>query len=103
MTDEELSIGCTEALVILSHLPPEEKQKIDPIAIETLKQTANMNYNFELIPGIPLNDQKISEAGRALISLIYRNTFCSYEEKLAIREKDLMSIKQRNNIDENKD
>jgi len=103
MTDEELAIGCKEALVILSKLPPEDRKKIDPIAIETLKQSADLNYDFELVPGISLNDQKISPAGRSLISIIYRNTFCSYEEKMAINKRDQLEIERRNNLNENKD
>ena len=97
MTDQEFAIGCKEALVVLSKLNDADKSRINPIAIEFLKNNAAPNYNFELDPNLTLNEQNLSEVSRSLLSLLYRNTFVSYEEKLEIRKRDLDEIEKRKN------
>ena len=97
ISENEFSIGCKEALVILKNMSDQDKAKLDMNAIQMLRDNADMDYPFELIPGIPLNDQNISQAGRAIISLVYRNMFATPEEREQIRKRDLLELERLKN------
>lgn len=66
---------CTELLVILDYLPPNEKILIPKDFIEYLTENKDISYNFIFHGEIPFDKQDVSVETKAIIVALFKNFF----------------------------
>lgn len=81
MVTKELSQSATEINIILSNTSKDIVDKIPKKFKILLKEIEDKEYVFEYDKTKSLNEQKISDMTRGLISLIYKDYICSEKEK----------------------
>ena len=81
MVTKELSQSATENNIILSNTSKDIVDKIPKKFKILLKEIEDKEYVFEYDKTKSLNEQKISDMTRGLISLIYKDYICSEKEK----------------------
>ena len=94
MNSEEFGIGCAEALEILRLMKQEDINKLDPLFVSLLNANKKQDHLVILDPDKPLEEQNISETGKAILSIAYRDYFASPEEKASLLEKDRLAIEE---------
>ena len=81
MVTKELSQSATEINIILSNTSKDIVDKIPKKFKILLKEIEDKEYVFEYDKTKSLNEQKISDMTRGLISLIYKEYICNEKEK----------------------
>lgn len=84
----------TEIDVIFNRFENEIKNKIPNSFRNFVKEKKDENYKFEYDDSKELKDQNISKETKALLSIIYRNYFCSKEEKERLELEDQIELKR---------
>ena len=68
-------------------MPKEEVEKIPSKLREFFKEISSKDYVTNINPNIPLDKQQIKEKTKDIIALIYRNYWCSEEERKELDQK----------------
>lgn len=97
MVTKEFAEASAEINEILKYLPKEEVEKIPSKLREFFKEVSSKDYVTNINPNMPLDKQQIKEKTKDIIALIYRNYWCSEEER---KELDQKLIENDKNFEE---
>ncbi len=78
------NMACTEILEILKYLPDEDYIKIPKDEINFFNQNKDKSYNFKFNENIAFEEQAILPETEAIIVKLYRDYFCTNEQKLTL-------------------
>lgn len=89
MVTNEFAEASAELIEILKYIPKTEVEKI-PLKLRVFfEDVSKPNYNVRIDPRKPLEEQDLKEKTKDLITVIYRNYWCTEEEK-RILDKQLL-------------
>lgn len=97
MVTKEFAEASAEINEIFKYLPKEEVEKIPSKLREFFKEVSSKDYVTNINPNMPLDKQQIKEKTKDIIALIYRNYWCSEEER---KELDQKLIENDKNFEE---
>ena len=81
MITKEFAEASAELVEILNYLPKSEVEKIPLKLRKFFQKVANPNYIVRIDPYKSLEQQKIKEKTKDLITVIYRNYWCNEEQR----------------------
>ena len=87
MVTKEFAEASAEINEIFKYLPKEEVEKIPSKLREFFKEVSSKDYVTNINPNMPLDKQQIKEKTKDIIALIYRNYWCSEEERKELDQK----------------
>lgn len=87
MVTKEFAEASAEMNEILKYMPDEEIEKIPSKLREFFKEVESKDYVTNINPNMPLDKQQIKEKTKDIIALIYRNYWCSEEERKELDQK----------------
>lgn len=87
MVTKEFAEASAEINEIFKYLPKEEVEKIPSKLREFFKEASSKDYVTNINPDLPLDEQNIKEKTKDIIALIYRNYWCSEEERKELDQK----------------
>lgn len=87
MVTKEFAEASAEINEILKYMPKEEVEKIPSKLREFFKEVASKDYVTNINPDLPLDEQQIKEKTKDIIALIYRNYWCTEEERKELDQK----------------
>lgn len=87
MVTKEFAEASAEINEILKYMPKEEVEKIPSKLREFFKEVASKDYVTNINPDLPLDKQQIKEKTKDIIALIYRNYWCTEEERKELDQK----------------
>ena len=87
MVTKEFAEASAEINEILKYMPKEEVEKIPSKLREFFKEVSSKAYVTNINPNMPLDKQQITEKTKDIIALIYRNYWCSEEERKELDQK----------------
>ena len=87
MVTKEFAEASAEINEIFKYLPKEEVEKIPSKLREFFKKVSSKDYVTNINPDLPLDEQNIKEKTKDIIALIYRNYWCSEEERKELDQK----------------
>lgn len=87
MVTKEFAEASAEINEILKYMPKEEVEKIPSKLREFFREVASKDYVTNINPDLPLDEQQIKEKTKDIIALIYRNYWCSEEERKELDQK----------------
>ena len=87
MVTKEFAEASAEINEIFKYLPKEEVEKIPSKLREFFKEVSSKDYVTNINPDLPLDKQQIKEKTKDIIALIYRNYWCSEEERKELDQK----------------
>ena len=87
MVTKEFAEASAEMNEILKYMPDEEIEKIPSKLREFFKEVESKDYVTNINPDLPLDEQNIKEKTKDIIALIYRNYWCSEEERKELDQK----------------
>lgn len=87
MVTKEFAEASAEINEILKYMPDEELKKIPSKLREFFREVASKDYVTNINPDLPLDEQDIKEKTKDIIALIYRNYWCSEEERKELDQK----------------
>ena len=87
MVTKEFAEASAEINEILKYLPDEELKKIPSKLRDFFKEVASKDYVTNINPDLPLDKQQIKEKTKDIIALIYRNYWCTEEERKELDQK----------------
>ena len=87
MVTKEFAEASAEINEILKYLPDEELKKIPSKLREFFREVASKDYVTNINPDLPLDAQEIKEKTKDIVALIYRNYWCSEEERKELDQK----------------
>lgn len=87
MVTKEFAEASAEINEILKYMPDEELKKIPSKLRDFFKEVASKDYVTNINPDLPLDKQQIKEKTKDIIALIYRNYWCSEEERKELDQK----------------
>ena len=80
------NMAYTEILEILKHLPDEDYKKIPKDEIDFFKQNKDKRYHFKFNEDVAFEEQAILPETKAIIVELYKNYFCTNEQKLTLNK-----------------
>lgn len=89
MVTNEFAEASAELIEILRYIPKTEVEKIPLKLRGFFEDVSKPNYNVRSDPRKPLEEQDLKEKTKDLITVIYRNYWCTEEEK-QILDKQLL-------------
>ena len=87
MVTKEFAEASAEINEILKYVPKEEVEKIPSKLREFFREISSKDYVTNINPNMPLDKQQIKEKTKDIIALIYRNYWCSEEERKELDQK----------------
>lgn len=78
------NMAYTEILEILKHLPDEDYKKIPKDEIDFFKQNKDKRYYFKFNEDVAFEEQAILPETEAIIIELYKDYFCTNEQKLTL-------------------
>lgn len=87
MLTKEFAEASAEINEILKYMPKEEVEKIPSKLRDFFREVASKDYVTNINPDLPLDKQEIKEKTKDIIALIYRNYWCSEEERKELDQK----------------
>lgn len=78
----------TEVDEILKHIDVNLLEKIPQQLRELIKETKSDTYKFEYNKNVGIDKQQIKPQTKAIISLLYRNYWCTPEEKARLIQEE---------------
>lgn len=78
---EIYSQALAEVSVILEHTNPDLVQMIPKKFLDYIWQNKDKNYEVNISSNLSLEDQEIKDETKSIMALIYRNYFCTQEER----------------------
>ncbi len=82
----------TEVNLIIEAMPEEESSKISNSFKKFIKDNMSTTYKPNIDLSIPLEQQELKKDTITMFSLIYRNYFCTKEEKTRLMEQDRIEL-----------
>ncbi len=89
MVTNEFAEASAELIEILRYIPKTEVEKIPLKLRGFFEDVSKPNYSVRIDPRKPLEEQDLKEKTKDLITVIYRNYWCTEEEK-RILDKQLL-------------
>ena len=89
LVTNEFAEASAELIEILRYIPKTEVEKIPLKLRGFFEDVSKPNYNVRIDPRKPLEEQDLKEKTKDLITVIYRNYWCTEEEK-QILDKQLL-------------
>ena len=86
MVKDNIGKAMREVNEILKYVPLEQKNKISKKFLNLLSENEDKTYNFEINPDNEIKDGDLLYETELLLQVIYRNYWCSEEEKKEIDE-----------------
>ena len=80
------NMAYTEILEILKHLPDEDYKKIPKDEIDFFKQNKDKKYHVKFNEDVAFEEQAILPETEAIIVELYKNYFCTNEQKLTLNK-----------------
>ena len=99
----EFNKACNEILEILKYLPEEDYKKIPQEEIDFFTQNKDNNYNFSFNENLSFEEQAILQETKAIIVKLYKDYFCSTEQKSTLDEILDINNEVNGNNQENRD
>lgn len=106
MVTNEFADASAELIEVLKYLPKTEVEKIPLKLRQFFENVANKNYSVKIDPYKTLEQQNLKEKTKDLIAVIYRNYWCSKEERKSLDAKLIENdkrheeeLKEKYNID----
>lgn len=84
----EYKQSLTEINTILDFMGTEYTKKLPKQLIKFIKENMDTSYQSNISKNQPINEQPIKKDTKILLSLIYRNYWCTQEEKKILMDKD---------------
>lgn len=78
------NMACTEILEILKYLPDEDYKKIPKAEIDFFEQNNDKNYHFKFNENLSFEEQSILPETESIIVKLYRDYFCTNEQKITL-------------------
>ena len=98
MVSSEYKIAYGEVLEILNFIPKSEYDKIPKTKIKMFIKNAGDIKGFKYNPNITLQEQNISEVGRTIIAILFRDYWATEQQQKRILEKqnnDRIKLKEK--------
>lgn len=73
MLNKEYTIAYREVIEILKYISTEEYKKIPKNKIELFEKNADKNYKFKYDPKLTLDEQGVSQIGKTIITILFRD------------------------------
>lgn len=86
--DETYAQAFVEVDAILDNISINLLKKVPTKFRNFIKSSKSKEYNFEYDKTLPLTEQKIKPQTRTIISLMYRNFWCTPEEKERLKQEE---------------
>lgn len=101
MIDIQYANAYTEVLEILKYISIDDYKKIPKDKIILFETNSNKSYKFEYNPEKTLEEQGVSEIGKTIIAILFRDYWATINqrEKIIAKEKYDMQIKECYNSD----
>lgn len=80
------NMACTEILEILKYLPNEEYEEIPKDEIDFFKKNRDKDYSFKFNENVSFEEQAILPETQGFIVKLYRDYFCTDEQKLSLNK-----------------
>ena len=87
MVTNEFADASSELIEILKYLPQNEVEKVPQKLRSFFTKVANKNYVTKIDPNKSMQEQEIKEKTKDLIAVLYRNYWCSEEERTSLDKK----------------
>lgn len=84
-----------EVDAIIEAIDISEQEKIPLKFREFIKQKKSKEYVYNIDKNKKLVEQNIMQETKIIFSLIYRSYFCTEEERLVLKQKDIEEIKRK--------
>lgn len=98
MVTNEFSDASAEIIEILKYLPQSDVEKVPQKLRSFFIKVANNNYVTKIDPNKSLQEQEIKEKTKDLIAVLYRNYWCSEEERTSLDKKLIENDKKYEEI-----
>lgn len=85
MENEEYSVACTEVLEVLNYISKEDYNKVPRDVIQVLEKNKKDDIVFLYNPWKDINEQKMSETGRMMLALFFRDYWATEVQKNKIK------------------
>ncbi len=85
MENEEYSVACTEVLEVLNYISKEDYNKVPRDVIQVLENNKKDDIVFLYNPWKDINEQKMSETGRMMLALFFRDYWATEVQKNKIK------------------
>jgi len=92
--NETYAQALTEVDEILKNISTDLIEKIPNQFKNFIKNTKSKNYKFEYNHTLELTKQNLKPQTKAILSLMYRNYWCTPEEKQKLKQQDYEHLKQ---------
>lgn len=86
---KDYSRAYTEVYEVLKHIPKNDMKKIPNKFIEFLEENMEQEASFIYNEALPFEKQEISDDGKLILAIIYRDYWASDEERKNIIEKEI--------------
>ena len=83
----------SEVYFILLHMECSDVKKIPKDIINVIRKNRMKNYEVNINPYIPLDNQELKEETKAILALLYRKFLCDTDKKQEIEEKFSKKLK----------
>ena len=87
MVTNEFADASAEIIEILKYLPQSDVEKVPQKLRSFFTKVANKNYVTKIDPNKSMQEQQIKEKTKDLIAVLYRNYWCSEEERTSLDKK----------------
>ena len=87
MVTNEFADASAEIIEILKYLPQSDVEKVPQKLRSFFIKVANKNYVTKIDPNKSMQEQQIKEKTKDLIAVLYRNYWCSEEERTSLDKK----------------
>ena len=87
MVTNEFADASSELIEILKYLPQNEVEKVPQKLRSFFTKVANKNYVTKIDPNKSMQEQDIKEKTKDLIAVLYRNYWCSEDERTSLDKK----------------
>lgn len=87
MKENNYHKALTEVYIIIEHLSKDLKAKIPDRFIKFVIANKDENYVFKFNKNEPIQNQKLLEETKVLLTVVYREFLCSQEEKEELNKK----------------
>ena len=98
MVTNEFSDASAEIIEILKYLPQSDVEKVPQKLRSFFIKVANKNYVTKIDPNKSMQEQEIKEKTKDLIAVLYRNYWCSEEERTSLDKKLIENDKKYEEI-----
>ena len=85
---------CTDISIIISMMPSQMQYKISQKLKDFIENNKAENYSSNINPTVPLKEQILKKATKAMLGIIYRDYLCSEEQRRKLLENEKTEIEE---------